>query len=58
MSVMDGLAATRKIREFGKQNRIKPRTVVIASTGLASEVTQNDALHSGIDYFPSQTSQI
>jgi CheY-like chemotaxis protein len=51
MPVMDGLAATREIREFERKNKIEPRTVIIALTGLASEMTQNDALHSGMDYF-------
>lgn len=51
MPVMDGLAATREIRDFENKNNIEPRTVIIALTGLASEMTQNDAVHSGIDYF-------
>jgi CheY-like chemotaxis protein len=51
MPVMDGLAATREIREFEKRNRIEPRTVIVAMTGLASEMTQDDALRSGVDYF-------
>ena len=51
MPVMDGLAATREIRKFEKENRIEPRTVIVALTGLASEMTQDDALRSGVDYF-------
>ena len=51
MPVMDGLSATREIRKFERRNKIEPRTIIIALTGLASEMTQNDALHSGIDHF-------
>ena len=51
MPVMDGLAATRKIREFEKKNKIDPPAVVIALTGLASETAQHEAFQSGFDYF-------
>jgi CheY-like chemotaxis protein len=51
MPVMDGMAATREIRDFEKKNRIEPRSVIIALTGLASGMARVDALHSGINYF-------
>jgi CheY-like chemotaxis protein len=51
MPVMDGLAAKREIRAFENKNNIEPPTVIIALTGLASEMMESDAIDSGIDYF-------
>lgn len=50
MPVMDGMEATRRIREFEEENNI-PRTTIIALTGLASAQAQEDALSAGIDVF-------
>jgi CheY-like chemotaxis protein len=50
MSVMDGLEATRLIREFERQHKLAP-TLVIALTGLASANTQQEAFASGVDIF-------
>ncbi|KAH8892447.1 hypothetical protein GQ53DRAFT_822666 [Thozetella sp. PMI_491] len=50
MPIMDGLEATRLIREFEQKNKLEP-TLIIALTGLASSSTQDDALASGIDIF-------
>ncbi len=53
MPVMDGLESTRLIREFERQNHLKP-TIVIALTGLASASAQREAFASGIDIFLSK----
>lgn len=50
MPVMDGLQATREIRNFERQNRL-PRAVIVALTGLASAETQVDAMSAGVDFY-------
>lgn len=50
MPVMDGLEATRSIREFEQQRKLPP-TMVIALTGLASAGAQQEAFASGVDIF-------
>lgn len=50
MPKMDGLEATRYIRQHERANGIKP-TTVIALTGLASASVQQEAYSSGIDLF-------
>ncbi|KAH8196029.1 hypothetical protein TruAng_009805 [Truncatella angustata] len=50
MPVMDGLEATRRIREF-EQARDLPRSTIIALTGMASASTQQEAFGSGVDFF-------
>jgi len=50
MPVMDGMEATKAIREFERQNAL-PRTMVIALTGLASAQAQREAETAGIDVF-------
>lgn len=50
MPVMDGMEATKRIREFEDENGI-PRTTIIALTGLASAQAQEEALAAGIDVF-------
>jgi CheY-like chemotaxis protein len=50
MPVMDGMEATRRIREFEKEQGLKKATV-IALTGLASEKAREDAETVGIDVF-------
>jgi CheY-like chemotaxis protein len=53
MPVMDGLEATRRIREFERKNKVNS-AVIIALTGLASSSTQQEAFASGIDMFMSK----
>ncbi|EME78130.1 uncharacterized protein MYCFIDRAFT_94454, partial [Pseudocercospora fijiensis CIRAD86] len=50
MPIMDGMEATRRIRDFEKENGLK-RVTVIALTGLASEKAREEAETSGIDVF-------
>lgn len=50
MPIMDGLEATRCIRDFEKENGLR-RTSVIALTGLASADAQREAETAGIDLF-------
>lgn len=50
MPVMDGLEATRGIREFERKHKVTSATI-IALTGLASSGAQQEAFASGIDMF-------
>ncbi|KAI1846913.1 hypothetical protein JX266_007134 [Neoarthrinium moseri] len=50
MPVMDGLEATRRIREF-EQARQLPRSLIVALTGMASTKVQQEAFGSGVDFF-------
>lgn len=50
MPVMDGMEATRRIREFERTNALD-KANVIALTGLASSQAQHDAEAAGIDVF-------
>ncbi|KAI0966136.1 hypothetical protein F4678DRAFT_301348 [Xylaria arbuscula] len=50
MPRLDGLQATRKIREFEVANHLEP-SAIIALSGLASADVQKEALESGIDLF-------
>lgn len=50
MPIMDGLEATRRIRDFEVENRQK-RATVIALTGLASAQAQAEAESSGVDIY-------
>ncbi|KAI5361106.1 Putative signal transduction response regulator, receiver domain, histidine kinase/HSP90-like ATPase [Septoria linicola] len=50
MPIMDGMEATRRIREFEKEQGLKKSTV-IALTGLASEKAREEAETVGIDVF-------
>jgi CheY-like chemotaxis protein len=47
---MDGIAATRTIREYERQEKLEAVTVV-ALTGLATEEKQREAEASGINEF-------
>ncbi|KAI1338408.1 hypothetical protein F5Y15DRAFT_387135 [Xylariaceae sp. FL0016] len=51
MPVMDGLEATRSIREFEKSQQLAPATPIIALTGLASASSQQEAFASGMDLY-------
>ncbi|KIW68991.1 hypothetical protein, variant [Phialophora macrospora] len=48
MPVMDGMTATRLIRQYESLNSL-PRVPIFALTGLASAAARNEALESGID---------
>ncbi|CBX92229.1 similar to sensor histidine kinase/response regulator [Plenodomus lingam JN3] len=50
MPVMDGMSATRAIREFEHERNL-PRCSIIALTGLASASAKLEAWSSGIDHF-------
>jgi CheY-like chemotaxis protein len=51
MPLMDGLSATREIRNFEAKNRIHPPVTVVALTGLASSSSQHEAFEAGVDHF-------
>ena len=50
MPVMDGMTATRRIREYEQKHNVD-RTFVAALTGLASASARLEAWNSGIDHF-------
>jgi signal transduction histidine kinase/CheY-like chemotaxis protein len=50
MPVMNGIEATRRIRELERTQNI-PSTTIIALTGLASADAQKDAKRAGVDIF-------
>ncbi|OLN87269.1 Hybrid signal transduction protein dokA [Colletotrichum chlorophyti] len=50
MPIMNGFEATKRIREFEREHRLQPTTVV-ALTGLASSDARRDAETSGFDVF-------
>lgn len=51
MPVMNGIAATRAIRELETARQSLPRAQIIAMTGLGDEKTQQEAIASGMDLF-------
>ncbi|OKL58128.1 hypothetical protein UA08_06433 [Talaromyces atroroseus] len=50
LMVLDGIAATRKIRAFERQQEFRPVTV-LAVTGVASATMQQQALSAGVDNY-------
>jgi CheY-like chemotaxis protein len=50
MPVMDGMSATRAIRQYERDNNL-PRCSIVALTGLASSSAKLEAWSSGIDHF-------
>ncbi|KAF2636856.1 hypothetical protein P280DRAFT_492817 [Massarina eburnea CBS 473.64] len=50
MPVMDGMSATRAIRQYEQENDL-PRCYIIALTGLASASARLEAWSSGIDHY-------
>jgi CheY-like chemotaxis protein len=50
MPIMDGLQASRKIRDFERQQDIPP-TIIVALTGAASAKSRQEASRSGVDLF-------
>ncbi|CAD0093227.1 unnamed protein product [Aureobasidium mustum] len=51
MPVMNGLEATRRIREFEVEQGVGKKATIIALTGLASAEAQADAESSGVDIY-------
>jgi signal transduction histidine kinase/CheY-like chemotaxis protein len=51
MPVMNGFEATRAIRDFEKQNKVKKPAMIIALTGLASGRDQAEGFASGCDIY-------
>ena len=50
MPVMDGVTASRKIREYENSNLLRPVTI-IALTAIDTPAMKRDAMRSGIDLF-------
>ncbi|CAO2658632.1 Nn.00g063550.m01.CDS01 [Neocucurbitaria sp. VM-36] len=50
MPIMDGMSATRAIRQYEQNNNL-PRCSIVALTGLASASAKLEAWNSGIDHF-------
>ncbi|KAL2680454.1 hypothetical protein Neosp_008055 [[Neocosmospora] mangrovei] len=50
MPVMNGIEATKRIRQVERENQIQP-TTVLALTGLASSDARRDVLSAGVDVF-------
>lgn len=50
MPIMDGMSATRAIRQYELNNKL-PRCSIVALTGLASASAKLEAWNSGIDHF-------
>jgi CheY-like chemotaxis protein len=50
MPVMDGMSATRAIRQYEQEYNI-PRCCIVALTGLASASAKLEAWNAGIDHF-------
>ncbi|KAJ5725068.1 uncharacterized protein N7483_006425 [Penicillium malachiteum] len=58
MPVMDGIEATRRIREFEKTLSNKTRTMIIALTGVAQAETERAAIGSGMDTFLTKPARL
>ncbi|KAI1629681.1 sensor histidine kinase/response regulator [Exophiala viscosa] len=54
MPIMNGIAATKEIRKFEKENQIEDHATIIALTGLGSESAQTEAYQAGFDNFLSK----
>lgn len=54
MPVMNGIASTKEIRKFEKENQIQEPATIIALTGLGSESAENEAYQAGFDNFLSK----
>ncbi|EXJ82951.1 hypothetical protein A1O3_06768 [Capronia epimyces CBS 606.96] len=54
MPVMNGIMATKEIRRFEKEQRVRTPAIIIALTGLGSESAQNEAYQAGFDHFLSK----
>ncbi|CAG8029636.1 unnamed protein product [Penicillium olsonii] len=51
MPIMDGIEATRLIRQFERKVNLTPRVTIAGLTGLAQADVQRDAIASGMDLF-------
>ncbi|KAJ5925819.1 hypothetical protein N7454_007329 [Penicillium verhagenii] len=58
MPIMDGIEATRRIREFEKTLENKKRTMILALTGVAQAETERDAIGSGMDAFLTKPARL
>ncbi|KAJ5764818.1 hypothetical protein N7520_004377 [Penicillium odoratum] len=58
MPIMDGIEATRRIREFEKTLEDKQRTMILALTGVAQAETERDAIGSGMDAFLTKPARL
>lgn len=58
MPVMDGIEATRRIREFEKTLDNAERTMIIALTGVAQVETERAAIASGMDTFLTKPARL
>ncbi|KAJ5176776.1 uncharacterized protein N7482_002653 [Penicillium canariense] len=58
MPVMDGLEATRQIREFEKKFDVKTPARIIALTGIAQGYLQRDTVGSGMDMFMTKPARL
>lgn len=54
MPVMDGIAATKAIRQFERENKVETPATIIALTGLGNEDAQQDAFNAGFNQFLSK----
>lgn len=50
MPVMDGLTATREMREFEDKEKLPPATIVILTAALSASM-QHEAIMSGVNLF-------
>jgi CheY-like chemotaxis protein len=50
MPVMDGLTATREMREFEDKKKLAPATIVILTAALSASM-QHEAIMSGVNLF-------
>jgi CheY-like chemotaxis protein len=50
MPVMDGLTATREMREFEDKKKLPPTTIVILTAALSASM-QHEAIMSGVSLF-------
>ncbi|KAI0407228.1 hypothetical protein F4802DRAFT_612318 [Xylaria palmicola] len=57
MPRLDGLQATRQIRQIEATNHLRPATIITLS-GLASASVQQDALASGVDHFLTKPAKL
>ena len=54
MPIMDGIIATKKIREIEKQRGTKDKVIIIAVTAYALENDRKNCLEAGMDEYISK----
>jgi CheY-like chemotaxis protein len=57
MPVMDGVTASRKIREYEKSKSMRPVTI-IALTAVDTPAMKKDAMNSGINFYLTKPANI